>query len=337
PQTTNKQNDQQQTTNQPNEQTTNDLTTNEQPQTTNKQTTNNLTTNDKQTTTNDITTNEQTINTLADEILMKVNQIRTSSGVHPSGKPGSLAEEILRKRKEQKDEREKLPKKETEKKAEIPETVIIKAEAPQVEEEISTIAEIVEETQIIPFNEPSFEPELEITTNELNELNEQTTNELNEQQQTTNEQTTNELNELNEQQQTTNEQTTNEPNEQKEQEKPKESKVLNQMSFIDWLTNFKENKGNISQTEEKIPDERKIIDQFIQNQPKLKPKLVAERQEDISLASVTDSEEFVTETLAKIFIKQGHFQKAINVYEKLSLKFPEKSIYFADQIEKIKK
>ncbi len=47
--------------------------------------------------------------------------------------------------------------------------------------------------------------------------------------------------------------------------------------------------------------------------------------------------EFVTETLAKIYEKQGLYQESIMAYEKLSLKYPEKNVYFASRIEEIKK
>jgi hypothetical protein len=48
--------------------------------------------------------------------------------------------------------------------------------------------------------------------------------------------------------------------------------------------------------------------------------------------SLVDNEEFVTETLAEIHVKQGNYPKAIQIYEKLILKFPEKNVFFASRI-----
>ena len=61
-------------------------------------------------------------------------------------------------------------------------------------------------------------------------------------------------------------------------------------------------------------------------------------EKDLENAENTgDLDKFVTETLAKIYVKQELFNEAIDVYSKLSLKMPEKNTYFAEQIEKIKK
>ena len=52
--------------------------------------------------------------------------------------------------------------------------------------------------------------------------------------------------------------------------------------------------------------------------------------------SLLDNEHLVTETLAKIYALQGNTGKAIRAYQILSLKFPQKSVYFASLIKKLK-
>ena len=48
-----------------------------------------------------------------------------------------------------------------------------------------------------------------------------------------------------------------------------------------------------------------------------------------------DSVDFCTEELAKVYLEQGYPDKAKEIYSKLSLRIPEKSVYFASLIEKI--
>ncbi|MBL7807538.1 MAG: hypothetical protein JNN28_06985 [Saprospiraceae bacterium] len=53
--------------------------------------------------------------------------------------------------------------------------------------------------------------------------------------------------------------------------------------------------------------------------------------------SVTENQDVVSETLAKLYAKQGYRDKAVQMYARLALLFPEKSPYFAAEIDKLKK
>ncbi len=79
-----------------------------------------------------------------------------------------------------------------------------------------------------------------------------------------------------------------------------------------------------------------LIEQFINNEPGvIKADKPTSLKGDAAAGSIEESDSFITDTLAQIYVKQGLFAKAIYAYERLSLKYPEKSAYFAAQIEKI--
>lgn len=81
-----------------------------------------------------------------------------------------------------------------------------------------------------------------------------------------------------------------------------------------------------------------LIDKFISLNPRIEPRMDKTEHPvvDLSTPYLEEKGSLVTETLARIYINQGYYSKAIEIYEKLCLKFPEKSGYFATQIEKIK-
>ncbi len=91
-----------------------------------------------------------------------------------------------------------------------------------------------------------------------------------------------------------------------------------------------ESPGNLSPAD--------LIDRFIRINPSIERLTPGEVQPVRDLLAQNEEEhgKFITETLAKIYINQGYYSKAINIYEKLSLQYPEKSAYFASRIEKIK-
>ena len=100
-------------------------------------------------------------------------------------------------------------------------------------------------------------------------------------------------------------------------------------SFLDWFDIIND---EVPKVEKKLD----LIDQFIKNSPKI--EFSNEEKTDSQIMIDTKiKDELITETLAKIYVTQKKFNKAIKAYHILSLKYPKKSSFFADQIIYIKK
>ena len=95
------------------------------------------------------------------------------------------------------------------------------------------------------------------------------------------------------------------------------------------------NQGNKKSASSHI-NKLELINKFIETNP----KIPAVKNETTSNATFDLNKEdhsmLMTETLAKVYLEQKKYQKAIQAYEILILKYPEKSSFFANRISDIK-
>lgn len=136
--------------------------------------------------------------------------------------------------------------------------------------------------------------------------------------------------------------------------KPLEFNKTETHSFSEWLsltkfnpidrktsinkTNTTKSKPVDNQLENSLSRAKKfeLIEKFIEKSPKLEAKKTKSSNHNIAKAQMIKPEALMTETLARIYLEQKNYKKAIQSYNILILKYPEKSGFFADQIKAIK-
>jgi len=114
-------------------------------------------------------------------------------------------------------------------------------------------------------------------------------------------------------------------------------------SFSEWLQLSKlspivreEETEEPKQEEASLDKKLDLIDKFIEANPKITPvKNITPPPSNIKKNSGNNSS-LMTETLARVYLEQKKYTKAIQAYEILILKYPEKSVFFADRISDIK-
>lgn len=112
--------------------------------------------------------------------------------------------------------------------------------------------------------------------------------------------------------------------------------LLVQMSFQEWLHLITKNK---EKEKEELREQEELKNRWRKN--KLAEALEEEPDdipEDVFKMAVEsiEKEELVSESMAEVYILQGKFEQAINIYKKLILQIPEKKVYFASKIDIIR-
>ena len=110
--------------------------------------------------------------------------------------------------------------------------------------------------------------------------------------------------------------------------------------YSSYLLQMPEAEEEDEQAESKETAGMEIIDDFLEKKApsslpveRVTEQVTYEGEEEGEL----DDESYFTETLAKIYVKQHRYSKALEIIRKLNLKYPKKNAYFADQIRFLEK
>lgn len=138
-------------------------------------------------------------------------------------------------------------------------------------------------------------------------------------------------------------------NEEHKTEKHPEISPIQALRAIDYTDSLlveekqRLNKDTTNKPQESdIQQQYEIIDRFIKIEKSIRPLRakageIPESTEDLAEKTSPSSLNLVTESFAKIQAKQGKIEKAIETYEKLILKFPQKKTYFVAKIDELRK
>ena len=128
--------------------------------------------------------------------------------------------------------------------------------------------------------------------------------------------------------------------------KPLDFSINEKHSFQEWLQlsriqPIERKKEVINNSDASVLDDKKkkkldLIDKFIEASPKISPVKQSTTSPAYFELNKQDNSSLMTETLARVYLEQKKYQKAIQAYEILILKYPEKSSFFADHISNIK-
>ena len=120
-------------------------------------------------------------------------------------------------------------------------------------------------------------------------------------------------------------------------EDKKEAQNGGQKDFLYWLNTVKDDPDAEPKEESSVEVVQNLLDKFLatKREKRLKPASFY-KAEIKAEESDTDNMDIISETLLELYVKQGHYSKAVVGYEKLSLLNPTKSTYFAARIKEIK-
>jgi hypothetical protein len=123
-----------------------------------------------------------------------------------------------------------------------------------------------------------------------------------------------------------------------EEPKSKKRRPTPADAAIDYVAYLLDTEGDVATDDAPQLKGHDLIDNFLQQeQGRITLDLPQDDYDDSQPDSDDNDEEYFTETLARIYIKQGRYQKALDIISRLSSKYPQKNAYFADQMRFLEK